>query len=66
VIHIKEPSVPKNENPWFGKYTAKHELLYLVTSDQLRTKYFLYQVVDGKLKKLHTSKYPVFAELDSS
>lgn len=56
---MKEPIVPKGEMAWIGYYDTSHNLKFLVTSkSNNRDFYFLYEVVDGTLKKLGKSRSP--------
>lgn len=49
---------PKGERVWVGYYNRNHELLFIMTSKEARDYYFLYEVVDGKFKKLNRAKSP--------
>lgn len=49
---------PKGERVWVGYYNRNHELLFIMTSKEARDYYFLYEVVDGKFKKLGRAKSP--------
>ena len=56
---MREPAVPKGETAWMGYYDTSHNLRFLVTSkSNNREFYFLYEVVDGALKKLGKSRSP--------
>ena len=56
---MKESNVPKGEMAWMGYYDTTHNLKFLVTSkSNSRDFYFLYEVVDGALKKLGKSRSP--------
>lgn len=56
---MKEPNVPKGEIAWMGYCDRSHNLKFLVTSkSNNRDFYFLYEVVDGTLKKLGKSRSP--------
>ena len=56
---MKEPNVPKGEIAWMGYYDTSHNLKFLVTSkSNNRDFYFLYEVIDGALKKLGKSRSP--------
>lgn len=56
---MKEPNTPKGEVAWMGYYDTAHNLKFLVTSkSNNRDFYFLYEVVDGALKKLGKSRSP--------
>lgn len=50
---------PKGERVFTGYYNRAGELLYIMTSkDPAREYYFLYQNVDGALKKLGKAREP--------
>jgi len=49
---------PKGERVWAGYYTQQHELMFIITSKESRDFYFLYELVDGKFKKLGKSRSP--------
>ena len=49
---------PKGERVWVGYYTEKHELMFIMTSKEARDYYFLYELVDGKFKKLGKARSP--------
>jgi len=49
---------PKGECVWAGYYTQQHELMFIITSKESRDFYFLYELVDGKFKKLGKSRSP--------
>ncbi len=49
---------PKGERAWVGYYTQKHELKFVITSKEARDFYFLYEFVDGKLKRLGKARSP--------
>lgn len=52
--------VPKNHILWVSNYDKDKKLKSFITSDQARTKYYLYVVNDGAVNKVATSKTPVF------
>lgn len=55
---------PKNEIAWVVCYSEnREELKYIVTSDLMRSKYFLYKHIDGKYKKVRTGKEPTWKEI---
>lgn len=54
------PKPPKNERIWEtllldGRY-------YIITSNNIRSKYYLYELVDNKWKKKSTGNSPVEAQ----
>lgn len=50
---------PKGERVWVGYCDRNHKLLFIITSKkETRDYYFLYEVVDGKFKKLGRAKSP--------
>ena len=56
--------IPKNQILWVTYCDEEHNPQYIVTSDQQRTKYFLYKVTkDFTLEKLKTSVKPMFKEV---
>lgn len=52
------PKYPKGERVWTGYYNRKGELLFILTSKELRDQYFLYELVDGEFKKLGKNPDP--------
>lgn len=56
--------IGKNQILWVTYYDEEHNPQYVVTSDQKRTKYFLYKVTkDFTLEKIKTSVNPMFKEV---
>lgn len=56
---MKEPNTPKGEMAWMGYYDTSHKLRFLITSKaNTREFYYLYEVIDGTLKKLGKSRSP--------
>lgn len=55
---MAELAYPKGETVWVGYYNRDHELLFIMTSKEARDFYFLYELADGKFKKLGRSKSP--------
>ena len=54
--------IPKNEILWVTYYDNEGNPSYVMTSKELRDKYFLYAVLDdGEVKKVSTGKTPVEA-----
>lgn len=54
---------PKNQIVWM-RYNIDGVPKYLVTSDQMRNRYSLYQInEDGSVDKLKTSATPCFKEV---
>lgn len=60
---MKELKVPKGQKAWV-RYLKNGEPVFIITSNVLRDKYYLYEV-DSKrvLTKKATSTQPVFKEL---
>lgn len=55
--------IPKNQILWL-QYSDGNKLQYVVTSDSVRSKYFLYLVNDNNtLTKLKTASAPTFEEI---
>lgn len=55
--------IPKNQMLW-ATHTKNNVPQYIVTSDNQRTKYILYKVLeDGSLEKIKTGKDPCFKEV---
>ena len=52
--------IPKNHILWVSNYDKDKNLKSFITSDQARTKYFLYEVKDGTANRIATSKVPIF------
>ena len=62
-MHSKEGLVcTKGERVWVGYYNTDHELVFILTSKQPRDYYFLYELVNGKLKRLGRAKSPTELE----
>lgn len=56
--------IPKNQILWVTYYDEYHNPQHIVTSDQQRTKYILYKVLDDfTLEKIKTSTKPNFKEV---
>ena len=53
---MAEPKYPKGERVWVGYYTAEHELCLI--HKESREFYFLYELVDGEVKKLGKARTP--------
>ena len=53
---------PKGEQVWTRYYNSSHELLFIITSKDIRDYYFLYEFVDGTFKKLGKAKSPLELE----
>lgn len=50
---------PKGEHVWVGYYTEKHELMFIITTkESTRDFYYLYELADGKFKRLGKSRSP--------
>ena len=55
--------IPKGEHAWMGYYNKEDELLFLLTSrENDRSWFFLYENLDGKLKKLGKAHTPTELE----
>lgn len=54
---------PKGEIVWTEYYTSSHELMFILTSKSSREYYFLYELVDGELKKIGRAKTPTELEI---
>lgn len=57
--------IPRGEKLWVSVLNAEQtRRLQIVTSNALRTKYYLYNVdSDGKLTKIETNDTPVFTKM---
>ena len=53
---------PKGEHVWVSYYDTSHKLVFIITSKEARDYYFLYELVDGKFKKLGRAKSPTELE----
>lgn len=52
---------PKNQICWVTQIGIKNVPTHIITSDEARTKYFLYKIdEDGNLEKIKTAKEPIF------
>ena len=61
---MNDIKIPKNRICWLQYNDENHNPQYIVTSDQQRTKYFLYKVTkDFTLVKVKTSVKPTFKEV---
>lgn len=50
---------PKGEHVWVGYYTEKHELMFIITTkESTRDFYYLYELADGKFRRLGKSRSP--------
>lgn len=50
---------PKGETVWVGIYNKSNELKFIITSKETsREFYFLYELEDGKFRKLGRSRSP--------
>ena len=55
--------IPKGEHAWMGYYNKEDELLFLLTSrENDRSWFFLYENLDGELKKLGKAHTPTELE----
>ena len=53
--------IPKSQILWVTEYDEKHRPAYIITSDAIRSKYFLYSVSeDYTIEKIATSVKPTF------
>lgn len=53
--------IPKGQKKWVNQYDINGKLKQIITSDELGTKYFLYNVnTDGSLTKIETANEPIF------
>ena len=52
--------IPKGHVHWESIYDSNHILKQIVTSDEMRKKFYLYDVKDGDLVKIETNSCPVF------
>ena len=52
----------KGERVLVSYYNTDHELVFILTSKQPRDYYFLYELVNGKLKRLGRAKSPTELE----
>lgn len=60
---MNRPKYPKGEHAWTGYYNKEGELRFLLTSKENdRSWFFLYENLNGELKKLGKAKTP--AELE--
>ena len=50
--------IPKDERVWVTYKNKRGEVRYLITSKQARDVYFLYEQIDGDLKRLWKSPSP--------
>lgn len=53
---------PKGEHVWIRYCNVDHELAFILTSKESRDYYFLYELTDGKFKKLGRAKSPTELE----
>ena len=56
------PEIPKNELLWVQYYDGNHERIAYVTSNKLRTEYYLYENVEGAWAKTHQAEDPTGLE----
>ena len=61
-IGTVRPKVPKGQTLWVSNYDVKGDLISYITSDEARTKYTLYKMVDGTPEKVAAAKTPIFEE----
>jgi len=54
--------IPKNEICWVSYYNLKGELIFIMTSNQIRDCYYLNEVKDNKLKRIGKSPSPLELE----
>ena len=60
---MKDYKIPKGQVSWV-RYLENGSVIYIITSNNIRDKYFLYEVnSEGKLIKKAVSIQPVFKEL---
>lgn len=58
-IAMSELKYHRGEQVWVSYYNADHELLFILTSKESSREYFyLYELVDGSLKKLGRARSP--------
>lgn len=50
--------IPANQKLWMTRYDGRGNPLWIIASDALLTKYYLYRVEDGKAVKVKTGKSP--------
>ena len=53
---------PKGEIVWVSYYDTNHNLLFIMTSKPMRDYYFLYELIDGGLKKIGRAANPIELE----
>lgn len=57
--------IPKG-HIWWESYLKDGEVRYIVTSNELRSRYYLYSVLaDGKLNRIESNSIPVFKQTES-
>lgn len=54
-----EMKIPKGHIHWESIYDENHELKQIVTSDEMRRKYYLYNVEGEKMVKVEVASSPV-------
>lgn len=60
---IKDVKLPRNQILWLTQ-TKSDVPKYIITSDTVRQRYYLYEVNDqDELKKIAINKQPIFKEL---
>lgn len=53
--------IPKNQIQWVTHMDAHGNVKQIITSDELKRKYYLYDVApDGSLTKIETNDQPIF------
>lgn len=53
--------IPKNQILWVTNYESGDKPKQIITSDQIRSKYFLYDInEDDSLTKIETATIPIF------
>ena len=53
--------IPKNQIQWVTLMDVHGTIKQIITSDELKRKYYLYDVAeDGSLKKIETNDQPIF------
>lgn len=57
---MSDIKIPKGQIRWESIYDANHILKQIVTSDEMRRKYYLYNVDNGILTKIESNTSPVF------
>lgn len=51
--------IPKGERVWVNYFSEKNELMFIITTkESTRDYYYLYELVDGKPKRLGKSRSP--------